>query len=245
MRGNIKSFEKPFTHAEVVALAERTLKRFDGDRNKAGRYARSMEDRYESAKWAQVVEVIVTGGRQHATVKKTAAQLDREIAEALARPAALAAPAPAYDDTPFTESPAQKAKWLRGAKRRFPEGSIVRIVQSDEPAYVDVYGTVSGYDLGPSGSWPLVQVQFERPISGSKRDGFYGDGNKEDEIVRVAPNEIAAILNADDDENVALDLVMQDRNGSAAETLRRLVPDEDRRNFIKRVGTHMKTLRAR
>jgi hypothetical protein len=72
VRGNIKSFEKPFTHAEVIALADRTLERFGGDRNKAGRYARSMEDRYESAKWAQVVEVLVTSGRRHATMLQTA-----------------------------------------------------------------------------------------------------------------------------------------------------------------------------
>jgi hypothetical protein len=71
MRGNIKSFEKSFTHADVVALAERTLKRFGGDRNKAGRYARSMENRYESSKWAQVVEVLATSGRHHATRKKS------------------------------------------------------------------------------------------------------------------------------------------------------------------------------
>jgi hypothetical protein len=84
VRGNIKSFEKSFTHAEVVALAERTLKRFGGDRNKAGRYARSMENRYESSKWAQVVEVLATSGRHHATKKKSPTQLDREVAEALA-----------------------------------------------------------------------------------------------------------------------------------------------------------------
>jgi hypothetical protein len=83
VRGNIKSFEKPFTHGEVVALADRTLKRFGGDRNKAGRYARSMENRYESSKWAQVVEVLATSGRHHATMKKSPAQLDREIAQAL------------------------------------------------------------------------------------------------------------------------------------------------------------------
>lgn len=85
MRSNIKSFEKPFTHAEVVSLAERTLKRFGGDRNAAGRYARSMEDRYESTKWAQVVEVIATGAQPHATRKTSRAQLNREIAEVLAR----------------------------------------------------------------------------------------------------------------------------------------------------------------
>lgn len=60
MRGNFKTPERPFTHAEVVALAQRTLQRFGNDRVKAGRYARSMEDRHESAKWAQVVEVIAT-----------------------------------------------------------------------------------------------------------------------------------------------------------------------------------------
>ena len=87
MRDNIKSFEKPFTHAEVVALAERTLKRFGGDRNKAGRYARSMEDRYESAKWAQVVEVLATSRQHHAT-KKSPAQLNRDIAEVLAHTSA-------------------------------------------------------------------------------------------------------------------------------------------------------------
>lgn len=81
MRGNIKSFEKPFTHAEVVALAARTLKRFGGDRNAAGRYARAMEDRYESAKWARVVEVIATSAQHHATRKTPRAQLNREIAE--------------------------------------------------------------------------------------------------------------------------------------------------------------------
>lgn len=91
MRGNIKSFEKPFTHAEVVALADRTLKRFGGDRARAGRYARSMEDRYESSKWAQVVEVLATSrtpgpvSSHHATRKtpKTPAQLEREIDAAL------------------------------------------------------------------------------------------------------------------------------------------------------------------
>lgn len=49
----------------------------------------------------------------------------------------------------------------------------------------------------------------------------------------------------DDAENVALDLVMQGRNGSATDTLRDLVPNDDRRNFIQRVGAYVKTLRAR
>ena len=190
-------------------------------------------------------------GTHHATKtstgpkKKSAAQLDREIAEALAakpaKPVKPAPVAPSYDE--LVESPVLKAEWLRKAKRRFPEGSIVHIVKSDQPEYVDAFGTVAGYDLGDSGAWPLVRVQLERTILGSTIDGFYGDGDSGDEIVRVTPKAVAATL--DEDENVALDLVIQGRNGSATETLRNLVPNEDRRNYIKRVGAYMKTLRAR
>jgi hypothetical protein len=181
---------------------------------------------------------------QHATKtaspkKKSAAQLDREIQEALApKPKTVA---PSYDE--LVESPALKADWLRKAKRRFPEGSVVHIVKSDKPAYENLYGTVVGYDIGDFGAWPLVSVQLERPTDGSTIDGFYGDGDSGDEIVRVSPKELAATLDAD--ENVALDLIMQGRNGAATATLRKLVPDDERRNYIKRVGAYMKTLRSR
>ena len=136
MRGNIKSFEKPFTHAEVVALAARTLKRFGDDRNKAGRYARSMENRYESAKWAQVVEVIATSGRHHSTMKTAPAQLDREIAEALATPKHEAA------SVPKIASPAPP----RRPKKR------VTVVWADLNVLAQAasFGDISVDDLAPS-----------------------------------------------------------------------------------------------
>jgi hypothetical protein len=60
--GNYASFEKPYTHAEVINIARRLLQRYRGDKARAGRYARNMEDRYESRKWHDVVEVLATGG---------------------------------------------------------------------------------------------------------------------------------------------------------------------------------------
>lgn len=122
MRGNIKSFEKAFTPAEVVALAERTLKRFKGDRNAAGRYARSMEDRYESAKWAQVVEVIATGTQAQAVKKTPPAQLEREIAEALTYPASTRGSDP-FEDAKAERDLIQKEVDAAGAVlRTFPKG---------------------------------------------------------------------------------------------------------------------------
>lgn len=122
MRGNIKSFEKSFTHAEVVALAERTLKRFGGDKNKAGRYARSMESRYESSKWAQVVEVIATSGRHHATKKASPAQLDRDIAEALAGRSGASNP---FEDAKAERDLLEKeANAASAALQVFPRGAM-------------------------------------------------------------------------------------------------------------------------
>ena len=60
--GNYKSFEKPFTDRDVLEQARRVLARYRGDKNAAGRYARAMEDRYESAKWQRVVELLSRGG---------------------------------------------------------------------------------------------------------------------------------------------------------------------------------------
>jgi hypothetical protein len=59
---NYASLEKPYTHAEVIEIARRLLKRYSGDKARAGRYARNMEDRYESRKWHDVVEILATGG---------------------------------------------------------------------------------------------------------------------------------------------------------------------------------------
>jgi hypothetical protein len=60
--GNYKSLEKTYTHAEVIEIAQRLLRRYHGDKKRAGRYARGMEDRYESRKWRDVVEVLATAG---------------------------------------------------------------------------------------------------------------------------------------------------------------------------------------
>lgn len=56
--GNFRSRERPYSYQDVVSAARRTLGRYHGDLNRAGRYARSMEDRYESSKWGAVVEYI-------------------------------------------------------------------------------------------------------------------------------------------------------------------------------------------
>lgn len=58
---NYMSLEKLYTHAEVVEIAHRLLRRYHGDKMRAGRYARNMEDRYESRKWHDVVEILATG----------------------------------------------------------------------------------------------------------------------------------------------------------------------------------------
>lgn len=79
MKGNIKSFEKSYTHAEVLEAARRLLRRYRGNKAAAGRYARSMEDRYESRKWRDIVEVLAT-----MPAETPARQLDTEIATSLA-----------------------------------------------------------------------------------------------------------------------------------------------------------------
>ena len=77
------------------------------------------------------------------------------------------------------ESPEKKAEWLKSAERRFPWSMRVRIVRSDVPAYVGQQGTVVGYDTGMKGDWPLISVRLDDGTI----DGFYGDGDSEDEIV--------------------------------------------------------------
>jgi len=95
-------------------------------------------------------------------------------------------------DEIFQESPTQKAAWLEAAQRRFPVGARVRVVKSDVSEYIGALGTVVDYDCGANGDWPLIGVRFDAPIqpwfehAGSTnpttRDGFYGDGDGDDEI---------------------------------------------------------------
>lgn len=56
--GNFKTPERSFTQDDVERLARRALQRAHGDPDKAGRYAASMADRYESTKWEQVMNYI-------------------------------------------------------------------------------------------------------------------------------------------------------------------------------------------
>jgi hypothetical protein len=90
-------------------------------------------------------------------------------------------------DQIFQESPAKKAVWLEGAKKRFPLGANVIVREYDEESYVGLRGKVIGYDLGVNGEWPLVSVGFDD----GQRDGFYGDGAKDDQIQRVAVKRVA------------------------------------------------------
>ena len=181
MRGNIGSFEKPFSHAEVVALAERTLKRFGGDRNKAGRYARSMENRYESSKWAQVVEVIVTGGRQHhATKKKTKAERlsvikaarqashdgDHQLAAVLFGMVGIA-----HADGPPTDSPPILHATKKNLERSIPSvGHLAWLDGRTKEAYVhdgEVYIASTSYPLDTEGRrqgarWESSRAHWKR-----------------------------------------------------------------------------------
>lgn len=164
MRGNIKSFEKPFSHAEVVALAERTLKRFGGDRNKAGRYARSMENRYESSKWAQVVEVLATSS-SHATKKKMtraerlsvirdARQAARDGNHQLAR-VLFAMVDISYDAAPAASAPILHAMKKKALDRPIPSlGHLAWLDDRTKEAYVhggEVYLAPTSYPLDTEG----------------------------------------------------------------------------------------------
>lgn len=97
------------------------------------------------------------------------------------------------NDEIFQESPMRKAAWLTDAQKHFPIGARVRVVKSDIPEYVGAFGVVVGHDVGTDGDWPLISVQFDAPITyaqGRRQDiaagdGFYGDGDSDDEIVLV------------------------------------------------------------
>jgi len=130
--------------------------------------------------------------RHHAT-KKSPAQLQREIDEALANkqrgargliyecgradcPGTIGTSHPKeqcpgidkeHKDTPLQESTAKKAAWLKGAKRRFRLGARVRVVKSDVPEYIGARGKVIDYSLGTEGDWPLISVGFDAPIKTS------------------------------------------------------------------------------
>jgi len=76
-----------------------------------------------------------------------------------------------------------KTEWLQQVSNRFPVGAQVRVVRSDVEEYIGTTGVVVDYDIGVDGEWPLVGVVFDTPVGGVTRDGFYGDGYSDDEIV--------------------------------------------------------------
>jgi hypothetical protein len=92
----------------------------------------------------------------------------------------------------FQEDENAKHRWREDAKWRLPIGSRVRVVRSDVPEYIGAAGQVIGYDIGLNGDWPLVRVAFDRPVrrphtsDETMHDGFYSDGDVDDEIVKMA-----------------------------------------------------------
>lgn len=74
------------------------------------------------------------------------------------------------------ESDAKKKIWLESAKKAFPIGKKIKVITSDEEHFIGKTGKVVGYELGRSGSWPLVRIQLES----GETDGFY-----ENEIQRI------------------------------------------------------------
>jgi len=141
---------------------------------------------------AKPVVAVAPHGKTTAEAKRELAKLRKQFEAQGGRGVDLAERIDALDaylgNESIQESEARKEDWLRGAKRRFPIGARVRVVASDVPEYIGAKGTVIGHDIGDSGSWPLVSVKFDAPIrhEGSlvQRDGFYGDGSSDDEIVR-------------------------------------------------------------
>lgn len=74
-------------------------------------------------------------------------------------------------EVPLQESSQKKAVWLKLIEQKLPVGTRVRIKESDVPQYVGQTGTVTGYDVGTFGDWPLVRVVFDK----DGQDGFYDD----------------------------------------------------------------------
>lgn len=84
---------------------------------------------------------------------------------------------------PLQENPRLKEIWLRDAKDRFPLGTRVRVTHSDVPEYLGLAGTVTDYDIGLDGDWPIISVRFDEPkkiffsglLDEMPGDSFYDD----------------------------------------------------------------------
>lgn len=98
--------------------------------------------------------------------RKTAAQLDREIAEALAATSG----AGLYDKKRLKAvSRATQHEKRKDIEARFPLGTFVR-GNSRAFAFRDVLGKVAGYDLGMDEDAPRIKVRFLAPVKYMGRD---------------------------------------------------------------------------
>ena len=82
--------------------------------------------------------------------KKSAAQLDREIAEAIF--------------SPHPRATAYEREKLAALRARFPIGAQVKIKAGPPAEYVGTVGEVTGYDLGYDEDEPLIHVRYHAPI---------------------------------------------------------------------------------
>lgn len=177
---------------------------------------------------------------RHAVVlsmaRKTAAQLDREINAALAG---------------------------SGAPRVYPG----RMVPIPSKAKALEYDIVSITDQKPKAAVARAgRDTAKRGISNLRYGLYRHSGDREykwgnftgtpahvlvaieptDDAVRSQTSLIRALMaQLSDEDRVAIDLVLQGRNGSAEGQLTDLVPDQERRAFIKVFASHVKSLRAR
>lgn len=98
--------------------------------------------------------------------KKTAAQLDREIAEALTATSGAGLYAPKRLKAVARATQHEKRKTIEG---RFPRGAYVR-GNRRAFAFENVLGKVTGYDLGMDADAPRVKVRFASPVKYMGRD---------------------------------------------------------------------------
>jgi hypothetical protein len=80
----------------------------------------------------------------------------------------------------FQESPRLKAKWLKEWQSKLPVGKRVRVKEADLDHYVGATGTVVDHNVGNSGDYPTISVEFDPGAihpkhNPPKQDGFYDD----------------------------------------------------------------------
>ena len=105
--------------------------------------------------------------------KKSAAQLDREIAEVI------------YSPHPLTSTRTVERQKLADLRSRFPVGAGVKVKRDIRSEFLGASGEVVGYDLGSDDDEALIKVRYDAPVQvGSIRahSGKYHD----DEITLIS-----------------------------------------------------------